>query len=481
LSSPIVDIHCHNFNGDDLPVRGFVQRVELRHVPIGSSVSLLLDLVVQQAAPGFQTDKAKLDRLLGEEELESTYELPTMAPPIDVEAQFEREVEEALLDLQDRNPAIVRRVGLELAQAEERPPAEEGLEGVLDILGAVRRAIKWVKLFAKSRLDVTALMVATFKDEIDLYCPLLVDMGASLGDFAATTMRQQVELQEKISRLSMRGRLPGGGKGRIHPFVGFDPRAEVKARMSGDLETPLELVKTAIERYGFVGVKVYPPMGWRPIGNEAGADMTAAEAAALDRALRDFYAWCEEKQVPVTAHCNDSNYADDFYRDGRFAGPDGWIAVLQEFPELHLNLGHFGGAREDEKLGGWPWTISRASTSFPHLYADVGNHDVYDSVLSGAYLEMLRRMFEEPATEEMVRRIMYGSDWYMLALHPECERFLDTYRELFERRFGSEATAAFMGNTALRFLGFGDVANQNAQRLRARYERFAPDRIPTWL
>jgi hypothetical protein len=61
------------------------------------------------------------------------------------------------------------------------------------------------------------------------------------------------------------------------------------------------------------------------------------------------------------------------------------------------------------------------------------------------------------------------------------EQFLNTYQGLYEERFGAEPTSAFMGGTALRFLGFDDPSNGNAQRVRARYRRYAPDRIPDWL
>jgi predicted TIM-barrel fold metal-dependent hydrolase len=288
-------------------------------------------------------------------------------------------------------------------------------------------------------------------------------------------------LQELISRASMKGLLPGAGKARIHPFIGFDPRAEVKARWAGDIETPFDVVRTAVERYGFVGVKVYPPMGWRPIGNRAEGDITPPMATALDRVLDEFYAWAEERQVPVTAHCSDSNYAHDAYEAGAFASPEGWLPVLEAHPKLHLNLGHFGGAREDEKPSGWPWRIGRATAGHSHLFADVGNHDVHDDELTEAYLAMLERMFEEPATAPMRERIMYGSDWYMLALLPDAAEFLATYRAKFLKRFGASATEAFLGGTALRFLGFDDPTNQNAQRLRSRYERYAPERIPAWL
>jgi len=48
------------------------------------------------------------------------------------------------------------------------------------------------------------------------------------------------------------------GQGRIMPFYAVDPRPP----------DPVESVKKAIESQGFVGVKLYPPMGYKPIGND---------------------------------------------------------------------------------------------------------------------------------------------------------------------------------------------------------------------
>src|SRR4051812_33949924 len=276
----------------------------------------------------------------------------------------------------------------------------------------------------------------------------------------------------------MQGMLPGGGKARIHPFVAFDPLREVQARAVGDIEPPLDLAKTAVASYGFVGVKVYPPMGWRPIGN---SDLGTLTGVSIDEALTDLYSWCVEEHVPLTAHCNRSNYVDENRAD--LAGPDGWIEVLEAFPKLHLNLGHFGGvhATAAGDVGDdWPQRIAVAAGKFDHLYVDVGNHPVSDGELMAQYGDLLDGFFNAQATAAIRDRIMFGSDWFMEALHPEAPEFLDQYEEFFGR-WGRGDVDGFLGGRALRFLGFDDATNKNAERLRARYERFAPDRVPGWL
>jgi predicted TIM-barrel fold metal-dependent hydrolase len=472
---PIVDIHCHAFNADDLPVRGFIHRLHLRNLFLGTTLAELVDKLIQGNAPGYAADLARLDSLLGPSD---PLEMPMSAPSSVGPEQFEDEVDRALADLYQQDSDLVERIGGAIADEHAPIDGAPPPEGVADLWRNARRAVRWVKLFGRSRLDLVADYVQTFGDEVDLVTPLLVDLGTGLGDLAKTSGREQIALFEKMSRASMLGVLPGAGKAQLHPFVGFDPLRELRARRTNDIETPLDLVRTAVLRYGFVGVKVYPPMGWRPSGNHSRRGLSSTDAAEVDRIVDDLAQWCAAEQVPITAHCANSNHADPAF-DG-FGGPDDWVPVLRRHAALHVNLGHFGGVSAHIADDGWPWRIARACLELPGLFADVGNHRIYDGALTRSYLAVLEQMFASVPTQVMAERIMYGSDWFMVAIHPEYERFLSVYRDLFGR-FGPERTDRFLGGNALTFLGFDDPSNKNAQRLLARYQRFAPDRIPSWL
>jgi len=117
--------------------------------------------------------------------------------------------------------------------------------------------------------------------EIDIWVPLMMDMSyaypgcqplLSLGDQRKAMMRLTLE-----------------AGGRVMPFYAFDPRGGLEAVMR---------TKRAIETQGFVGVKLYPPLGFRPIGNED---------KELDKALLELYGYCckeEGNPVPIIAHCS---------------------------------------------------------------------------------------------------------------------------------------------------------------------------------
>lgn len=462
----IVDIHCHTFNADDLPVRGFVQKVAFHDIRVVGELSRLVDMVIQGAAIGFEAENHKLDTLLTRAltptiEAEAVSSAP-LAPDLD------QEVDALMAELDARDPALVRRVGTLMEGGDVVPGAAQP-EGLGDWVSGARRAVRWAAIFAKDRLAVTQALVDNFAGDVDLFTPLLVDLEPGLGDVAPTTMHQQIVLQEKVSRLSMLGALPGTHQSHVHPFVGFDPRREVSARRAGQIETPLDAVRDAVERYGFVGVKMYPPMGFKPLGNTDGS---------VDEALRDLYRWCQAEDVPITVHCNPSNYAAEAFK--QFSSPDLWRRVLTEFPELRLNLGHFGGASDKPTpKSGWPRKVAALMGRFPNLYADVGNHSIHDDEVRNTYLALLDELMA--AHPVLAERVMFGSDWYMLAIQPDHDRFLSTYRTAYRQRFGTSRTNAFLGRNALRFLGFSDKRSKSAVRLTARYQAHAPANHPRWL
>ena len=479
MPSPIIDIHAHTFNADDIPVKGFVHRLFLRGKPVGAQLSRLIDVLIQGKAPGYEAERARLDKLLAPEDLTEGFGVEAAPEPPAVRPGFDAEVEAALAQLGPEDQTMLHQVAFEISSVEGEEPDVAGVEGIGDLWKKARLLVAFVKLFGRYRIDLTRLLIENFSDEVDLYTPMLVDLAAGLGDPPSTSMAQQIELQELICRLSMQGRLPGVSRARVHPFVGFDPRQQVRAVLAKLIEKPLDYVKSAITKYGFVGVKLYPPMGWRPIGNSACLGMTPRFATLCDDILREFYAWCEEENVPLTAHCNISNYAHSSYKD--FAGPDNWVAVLEQFPRLRVNLGHFGGTKEVADQSAWPWKIALATSRFEYLFADVGNHNVHDKKVATAYINGLGKMYENSQTAGIKERIMFGSDWYMLATHPDHDRFLTRYRDLYREKFGDDATDSFLGGTARRFLGFDDPTNKNNIRLRARYADYASDRVPEWL
>src|SRR5262249_28223436 len=192
---------------------------------------------------------------------------------------------------------------------------------------------------------------------LDLLVAHLVDYDWPIGNGNATptSLRDQVAVMERISQLA---------GGRVLCFAPFDPMKEVAHGLGLTMESSLQLVTDAITKHGFIGVKLYPPMGFLPLGN-ASLDGTAFWSrpwippalqrsilgARMDDALRSLYAWCLSNGVRIKAHASPSN--------GPCDGPPStcnglhnvfskltlakhWESVPANFPGIRLNFGHFG-------------------------------------------------------------------------------------------------------------------------------------------
>lgn len=464
-----VDVHCHMFNAADIPIRGFVQHVALHDGLMSPQLAAIATRLVS-GAPGFERDKARLGSMLsgGEER--------APAAPVDIEATFGAEVMEAVSELSDEERALIQSE-LPAYEADQSPTA--GTEGAETFsLAAPVRFVRWAKLFCQSRVDLVVLYSRFFSGEVDLAIPMLVDLSSGLEDTALTTLEQQVELFELLSRASMFRLIPGAERLRIHPFVGFDPlRVLNLGYASAGGRSTVQAVQDAVLMRGFVGVKVYPEMGWRAYGNTAASAGTAKRARELDTILDDFFGWCAENEVPVTAHCNHSNYSNSNFGDAGFGSPDEWLHVLKANPTLRLNLGHFGGAHNDRRAYTWTWTIAKAMADYDGLYANVGCHHADDADLMSVHFDVLKQMAEDTNVAD---RLMFGTDWYMEANNPNPNAFLAQYKNRYMDAFGENQTAKFMSGNALRFLGFaGRAMTENGNRLRERYAGLGVE-MPSW-
>jgi predicted TIM-barrel fold metal-dependent hydrolase len=463
------------FNATDIPVNGFVHHVALHD---GLMSGPLADLAVRlvSGAPGFSQDQARLAGLVGPgQALAAAVPAATgTGAGVRLEAGFVAQVHQAVADLSDDDLALIQR-----EQPGRRPAQAIAPEAVAPelaeafLLDTPVRFVRWAKLFCQSRLDLATLYYRFFSGAVDLAIPMLVDLASGLQDNAETTLAQQIELFDMLSRASMRGLIPGAPQLRIHPFVGFDPKRAL------DDGTTVALVQDAVLNKGFVGVKVYPEMGWNPYQNTAANVGTAERAQALDAILAGFFGWCTDKQVPVTAHCNHSNYPDKNSLAANYGSPESWLSVLAAHPRLRLNLGHFGGAYDDPSSYTWTWTIAKGMAEFDALYADVGCHHADDAALMGVHFGVLQRI--AAAKPVMRDRLMFGTDWYMEANNPNPNAFLTEYQSRYQAAFGAAPAAKFMSGNALRFLGFGGgELTANGDRLRKRYRDVgvAP---PSWL
>ena len=180
--------------------------------------------------------------------------------------------------------------------------------------------------------------------------------------------------------------------GRIFPFIAVNPKRP----------NYMQIMERALNGMGFVGVKLYPSLGYKIDSS----DMYAV------------YAYCEERQIPILMHCNKGGFKhSDPYTD--YSSPKHWEKILRKHKNLKICFGHFGG---DEFHAGLPelndkppWgpMILKLMEDYPHVYADIAYHtapmgggeaeDTYFGNLKG-YLGSLK--YKD--------RILWGSDYFLV-------------------------------------------------------------------
>jgi predicted TIM-barrel fold metal-dependent hydrolase len=213
----------------------------------------------------------------------------------------------------------------------------------------------------------------------------------------------------------------------VFPFIAIDPRRH------GIIETfmqeiyPLNL---------FTGVKLYTPLGYSP------TDEDLMKSGGL-------YEFCEKHQIPITAHHSHVGFATplqhveifgDTFENGKIIPkhgfikfsrafstgwvqeradklnhPELWRKVLNTYPNLKLNLAHFGHDNEE-----WRKTVFEMMGTFRNLYTDFSR---YTSI---ADLTYLKETYFCKASPEVKQKFLYGSDYYFDLL------YIDSLKEYFD-------------------------------------------------
>ena len=484
-----IDPHTHIFNARDIAVAAFLREVVVNSqlnffkrlylwiflAPVLGrfeddldAAAVFVDLLTKKAAPTIQQEQETLERFLREHEGLSQPELTDA---------FFRMAQRENQDLRDEMKDLTERALTERVRKKYTPEERE------EILTFLVRVVAMRYQNAARLVDVYGSPQKIGDKEapgVSIFTPSLVDMGLWLGDGEAFPMEAHIEVLSHIARLTT---------GRILPVIAFDPwRQAFGAEGGADRGKPLQWAKQAVEKCGFAGVKLYPPMGFHPLGNQKydsnkkhwpeKARRHDRFGTGLDTALRELYEWCQREEVPILTHANRTMGAGKGY-DKR-AAPEGWELVLKDYPNLRVSFGHFGGWDAVKKGGGWSRDFARLMLSYPNVYGDVGSfgtigEDKKRAEFSRGLGKLLKKF---PALRE---RILYASDWFM-------ETSTDYYKDFHEALWSLDGTLTGNGEPALseRFFG-GNAAEflglHKGNKARERLEEFycRQNITPAWI
>ena len=555
----IIDAHCHVFNAADLPIEGFARKVMVprsaqtsdlvaRFADYPGALEALVHAIavqVKRAAPDMQTEIDTIDEFERDPRRK-----PTSAWRQDRDRQHLRSAFRLIWFswdvFSDRPLSLTEGIALEVALEQIRlflyqqiheefgkpdltAEDREALGGLTpfqvdaiadelysrdDLLG---RYIRWALLYTRHRYELAEELAQLHgkvgqKSRIVLMTPAIVDFSKWLEDEDQLSIEEQVDV---MARIACRRDGP-----RVHGFVGFDPLRQAlydhHQRKPTDKD-PMAVVRRAIEiarildgtltktTGGFVGVKLYPPMGFRAIDNKHLSDDRFNEPAylrspdmglgseigrKLDAALSKLYTWCSANNVPIMAHTSHSFGPNTDYEDR--ADPIFWANVLKQdaFPRLRINLAHFGHfnkavqyARPESYVDKcWEWTIGKiiASSTEAYVYADISSLGEILKTGPSRKLVGCMKAFKEhfPNSDE---RLLYGTDWSMIAQEDRFPKLLSSkpfpdVMTFFLKAVGYNNTQieGIMFRNAVRFLGLskGEREEFAENSTRARLEKF---------
>ena len=298
---------------------------------------------------------------------------------------------------------LTRQMRAELAE-------QDYPEGVLAFIGCMLSP-RWMNIYEFAR----AYSSEAGAFGIDQVFGVLVDFDRWLEPTPRSGQLDQIKLHQYLSALS---------GGYMRPLVGYNPWSDWVER--GGATTR---VVDAVLHRGFVGAKLYPPNGFRPYGNTlppaTPQPMGGPTARELDDTLDYFWDQCAAKKIPVMAHAGSSFGSDDAHN--ALAGPPGWEALLTRRdvpPPILANVGHFGG---DADRNGWTEKFSSYMgwAQGSGFYADIGYWNKLHCLgaMEGDCKIAHDKLVAVLRLPNVSKRVMYGSDWHMLAQERDWWRY----------------------------------------------------------
>ncbi|WP_372950382.1 amidohydrolase family protein [Mariniphaga sp.] len=241
-------------------------------------------------------------------------------------------------------------------------------------------------------------------------------------------------------------------KDMVFPFLAIDPRRK-------------NITEYAMNNVGkgklFVGIKLYCPTGYSP---------TDPVLFGPEGERGGIYSFCEDNGIPVTTHNSDGGFAT-LAKEVKVTGliqvngklhqlndemlkfstaihhknaiyeraltlnhPLLWEKVAEKYPNLLLNLAHFGGGSQLKLALENPDNKNLWTNKIIDLMKD-NRYKVYTDVSCFTDFDIIDKLLASPVYPEIKPRILYGSDYTLLLLFED--NFEENVRQ-FKEKFGAD-------------------------------------------
>jgi len=509
LNRPIIDAHAHVFNAKDLPAFEFIHECYIERYA-GLALEPLMPLFksyaesVQAKAPDYAQEIAALhasdaatNRYDATEILsEAFFKLsagnvtpkPFIVPEPAGQTELFTRLSTKVAAPQSAPPQNLSRVMAERLLTPAPDDRDKALAATLfkGSHGQIRQLLTWFAEFTqyrRARIEAWGTLIEGTGPRFVM--PALVDYAYSLARIADTKVPigQQIRLMGELARRQPTGRLVDG-------YVAFNPVRHVL-----DPEHVALMLDDAVDQQGFVGAKIYPPMGFQASGNDTlnmslfqWRDVDVPDLGAkIEKSLWWLYDYCARKDLTILVHTAPSNSPAGNPYDGVGAeitqannwtlrpNPKYWAPVLEKYPKLRVNLGHFGGAYDIRHNKEWADSVVGLMRQYPNVYADFADYDLVLDNNSGQLKEKSRLasyLAQRSASDRELlgKRLMFGTDWEMLGLIPEHGQYAPKMLQFLCDSLGGDVDD-YASKNALHFIGLNNADSQSRRRLEAFYPR----------
>jgi len=275
--------------------------------------------------------------------------------------------------------------------------------------------------------------------EDDLIVALMMDITKG-GDGDKDRFEHQIkETSQQVLRYP----------GRILPFIAVNPLRRGHR----------SIMERALLSRGFVGVKLYPSLGY---------DIDSPEMHAV-------YDFCHLRGIPMLMHCTpDGFYAEDAFRGN--SEPRLWEPILRQYKGLKVCFGHFGGGENlcTAEISSTSWTYQilelMRDPDNTGVYADIAFHTgpMDGGIGEAHYVSNLKALLNDPVIGS---RILFGTDfWLVRTALTEANHW-----HYFEKTIDDAALFEQMtGANPRRFLGIGEAPGMSKENIQ-NYIQFITD------
>jgi hypothetical protein len=453
-----IDAHVHIFNGTDLQIAGFLKEPVANEFP---EIRVLLSLVAEPlqnfvwgVSPTAKKEMRKLNQIADQTGARAfsaqEFGSALRSDRAETRAQYNEFLRQQFRREEVRRELIKmikqRKNDHHTIQELDKIPApgtERGLAHRVDVSSGIP-VFDFLEPFFSYRysnfFELVEQFTCTNVSPIDTFVALLVDFDVTLGTPSGaptpSTVDDQIRVTSRICELS---------RGHLIALAPYCPLKDVALNNAS-----LTNVLKAWKQPGFVGAKLYPPMGFYPSGN------TGKNGKAIDDVLAQFYHECIYSDAVVLAHAGPSYCA----KSGRceYPGPKAWVKAIDgvfdtEHKPLRAALGHFGGPFDKQRPEAHIWPEEfidlMKEPAGQKLYADLSYASEILQPSNDSFVVKRLTGLMNRSSSPLSERLIYGSDWLLLGLQSQWRSYEKRMEFIIDKTEKTSGATGFKG----RFFG----------------------------